>query len=390
MARIRQSDIAERLGVSQQAVAYALSERPAHHKKLSLETRQRILNTARKAGYVPHQAARSLRRGQTDNILVTTQAELHMAHVHLQISALHLELVSQGKEMLLELGSKSNSPDRVLRMLFGGSADALIVLGDGDWLAQLLYGLPDKLPKVMIGPGNPPGISSVEYDRVWATELAVTHLLEQGHRQVAMVYDFQESIPSKERLRGHRLALKKRGLKVDESLLFRAVAEPPNAVPIWEKICSRRPLPTAIFCYNDELALALIQAIRLDGLRVPEDVALVTMGDSRFTQLGDVPLTTVDMNPRQIAQVAVKMLLEQIQTPDVPVRRALVEPSLVVRASTLGPQKEMETDGPLMRVHYKKQGDGILRKERGRNGGGIQVTKTKAVKLNKTNKKGQI
>lgn len=336
MTGIRQADIAERLGLTQQAVAYALSDRPDYRLKLNRETRQRVLETAQQLGYVPHHAARALRRGRTDTVLVSTREQLHHAHVHEFIEALNEALVPHGKEMLLEMSARNETSARVLQTLAAGTADALVLLGyNRPALEELLRALPPRLPKVMVGPGDPPGIATAEYDRVRATELATSHLLEQGHREVALVFDITTDLPPQERLRGYRQAIERAGRRVDQSLLFRASAHEPDGVALWGRLRARQPRPTAVVCYNDELTLALLQAIHAEGRRVPQDVALATMSNTRLTRLGDVPLTSVDVDQPGIARAAVKIVLDQMQNPSAPVRHVRVQPRLVVRASSI-------------------------------------------------------
>lgn len=337
MAMVRQADIAARLGLTQQAVAYALSSRPDYRKKLSSQTRQRVLDTARQLGYVPHRAARSLRRGRTDTVLVTTRAQLHHAHVHELLEALNEALMARGKEMLLGMSTRAETSTRVRQTLAGGGADALVMLGYNRLtLKELLPALALGLPKVMIGPGAPANLSTVEYDRVFATELATAHLLAQGHRDVALIYDVIDDLPSEERLRGYRQAMDQTGVRVDPSRLLRASAQEPDGAALWKRLRALQPRPTAAVCYNDELTLALLQTICAEGGRVPRDLALVTMNNTRLTRLSLVPLTTVDVDPPSIARTAVEVLMEQMENPLAPVRHERITPRLVVRASSGG------------------------------------------------------
>ncbi|MBI4026872.1 MAG: substrate-binding domain-containing protein [Verrucomicrobia bacterium] len=103
---------------------------------------------------------------------------------------------------------------------------------------------------------------------------------------------------------------------------------------LWRQIAALKPRPTAIFSYSDELAVGLLRAIRVAGLSVPDDVAIVTQSNTRLTRIAEVPLTVVDGDSRGVAAAAVESLLEQVQHPLAPRRRVLRKPVLLARESS--------------------------------------------------------
>lgn len=349
MKVVTQVDIARTLGVSQTAVGYALGRHSANSPiKLSQHSQQRILEAARQMRYVPNRSARSLKLGRTNTILLATAEPLHNVYIHELVEEIEAELVDRGYEVLLRLlhrlMARTPDPEGAMRTFSRAYADGAILLGT-DALSvtyeMLVEKWPAELPVVNVGPGEHPRISSVSYDRVKATELGVGHLFDQGHRRIALVFDAVDRLPSQQRLQGYRAALAKGGVEFDESLLFRTPADC-DVKALWTRIANVQPRPTAMFCYNDELALRLIQIIHRVGLRVPQDIALVTLNNSRLACLDEVPLTAVDINNARIAQAVVETLLERIKKPDAAVRHILVEPHLVVRASSAGTQTNLE------------------------------------------------
>lgn len=328
-------DIARRAGVSHVTVSNVLNRRGFEHK-VSRTRAGQIRSIATELGYVPHRAARTLKLGKTYTVVVATKAQLHHPHVHELIEELREAFIPHGYQILLELLHRTPNPEGVLRSFTAGSADGLIVFGyETEWLGKLVANVPRGMPMVLVGPWEVAGFSSVSYDRVKAAELAVSHLVQLGHRRVLMIYDIQDDLPARQRVEGYRLVLDRAEIPFDESLLIRCAADG-DVRALWTKLKSIQPRPTAVYCYNDELALRLLQVIHSERLRVPESVAVVTQGNSRLTTLDETPLTAVDTNNRGIAQAVTEMLLAQIEKPNQEPRRVLVDPSLVVRASTVG------------------------------------------------------
>ncbi|MBI4028700.1 MAG: LacI family DNA-binding transcriptional regulator [Verrucomicrobia bacterium] len=334
MINARQIDIAKRLKISRQAVAFALSNQPCFQRKLRPATRQRVLRVAHKMGYVPHYAARSLKLGKTQTIVLATYETLHHPYVHELIEELQAELAVHGYQTVIELIHRAADQAHVYRTFMPGRCDGVVMLQ----LPSVARGMCEVMRRrgtsvVAIEPGEAEGFSRVDYDRVEVVRMGTSHLLERGRQRVAFVLDAKEGLRRKQRLQGYGAALKQFGLRFDRTLLFPWPVES-EARELWARIATLQPRPTAVICYNDELALRLMLAMRKAQVRIPQDVALVTQGNSRVTTLADVPLTAVDTNNPAIAKTVVEILLEEIKEPRTPPRRVLVKPCLVVRESS--------------------------------------------------------
>ncbi|MBI4028428.1 MAG: LacI family DNA-binding transcriptional regulator [Verrucomicrobia bacterium] len=333
ISRVSIYDIAQRMGVSHTTVSNVLN-RHGHERKVSRARSLQIRRFAEKMGYSPNHAARSLKLGRTNTILLSAFEALHHPHIHEMIEELQAALMPHGYQMMLNLMRNATDLTGVLRAFSCGWSDGAILLTNSTlFLEEMLQDRRREMPLVLVGPAHHLKVSCVSYNRAKAAELAVTHLLQQGHRRVAMVLDARDDLPGRKRVEGYRSAMEKEGLLADERLFIRSPVDA-DMRALWAGIERLKPRPTAVFCYNDELALGLLQAVHRAGLRVPEDVALVTMANSRLTTVADVPLTAVDTNNRGIAKTAVEMLLAQVRDSKAPVRQVLVEPFLVERASS--------------------------------------------------------
>ena len=129
MITVTQSKIAKKLGISRQAVGFALSRDTSDHGRMRPETRQQILATARQLGYVPHRAARNLASGKTYAIVLATDVSLRYAHAHDLIEELEVALTPHGYHLNLELLHRAPDRDAVYGSLTPGRCDGVIKYG---------------------------------------------------------------------------------------------------------------------------------------------------------------------------------------------------------------------------------------------------------------------
>lgn len=191
------------------------------------------------------------------------------------------------------------------------------------------------LPFVVIDPTGKPGpeVSSVGATN-WSGGLAATnHLIELGHRRVAIITGPPALLCSRARLDGYRGALGRAGLEVDEQLVrpgdFRVKAGYEQAKALF----ALRDRPSAIFAGNDLAALGVLRAAREAKLRVPEDVSVVGFDDIPLAEWSTPSLTTVRQPLTEMAAVAVRILLDSAEG-DPLKRRVELATDLIVREST--------------------------------------------------------
>jgi LacI family transcriptional regulator len=178
---------------------------------------------------------------------------------------------------------------------------------------------------------------SVAVDDVVGGEIAVRHLLDQGHRRIAFVGGELDIGQVRERREGALRALRAAGLGpdrlVDLTTSQLAVADGGNAGRRLAGLPAATR-PSAAFCANDLLALGLLQACASLGLRVPDDLAIVGYDDIAFAAAATVPLTSVRQPRRQLGRTAAELLLQETTDPAHEHRQVTFTPELVVRAST--------------------------------------------------------
>jgi LacI family transcriptional regulator len=180
--------------------------------------------------------------------------------------------------------------------------------------------------------GSHPSVSvNDELGGYWAT----MHLLRRGHDRVGFVAGPLRFSSAAMRLRGFERAHAEAGLQVDPALVRESGFDPVSGAAAASMLLALPDRPTAVFAVNDPVAIGVLAAARDLGLRVPEDLAVVGFNDNDLSQMLAVPLSSVSIPLEKMGRLAVDLLIEQIK--DGPPRSEVLEPRLVVRASSRRP-----------------------------------------------------
>ena len=195
------------------------------------------------------------------------------------------------------------------------------------------------LPLVLIDPINPvdPSLPSVGATNWQGAMSAVQHLLELGHRRIAMLRGY-ECLVDDARYHGYLAALSGYGIAVDEVLIGRANFRFEPAVTVAEEILGSPSPPSAVFAANDLEALGVMEAARRSGLSVPGDLSVVGFDDSMYASASSPQLTTVRQPFVQMGEVAYQLLSDQMERRDPAAVRVELAATLVIRESTAPPR----------------------------------------------------
>ena len=226
-------------------------------------------------------------------------------------------------------------------MLRRKEADGLIFLGHRlpKEAAALLRSMPPGRAPVVNGCEFTPrlGIPSVHIDNASAAADAMDHLYRLGHRRIGIITGPLASPLSRDRLSGVRAQAKKAKLEGDVIITNGDFSVESGAVAS-EGLLGRKDPATAIFCFNDEMAIGVMQTARRRNLSIPGDLSLIGFDDIRFARFLDPPLTTVAQPMRQIGEGTVKLLLQILRGEKMPESMTLPH-TLVVRSSTAPPRR---------------------------------------------------
>src|ERR1700732_444094 len=178
-----------------------------------------------------------------------------------------------------------------------------------------------------------PGLDYAGVDNAQGAQLAVEHLYQLGYHRIAFIGGSPNSSASQERVEGYQRALTRSGLQFDPHLVFPSAPTRRGGYDCVQRLLRIEDRPTAALCFNDVVALGLIEAIQLAGLKVGADFGVIgfnNIPDAAYSLPG---LTTVDTSPRQLGETAAELLLKRIEQPDSPTRTVILQPRLIVRES---------------------------------------------------------
>ena len=177
------------------------------------------------------------------------------------------------------------------------------------------------------------GFPTVSIDDVQAGMDATMHLIDYGHRDIAVITGDMNSTSSKDRLKGFELAMAKSRLTRRECLIVYGDYTLKCGETATEKLLIQKVRPTAIFCFSDEIALGCMYALRQHGYQVPDDISVIGFDNIPFAKYFAPPLTTIRQDFAELGRRCLHVLLGRIEGEPVPLR-VVVPVELVVREST--------------------------------------------------------
>ena len=324
-------ELAKHLKLSPTTLSLVLNGSPAA-ASIPPETQERIFAAAKGFNYRPNFLARSLRSQRTYTVGVLVP-ELSEGYSALVLSGIESFLLEQGYLCLVASHRhKAKLLARLPRFLFERCVEGLIGV-DTPYDQRL------PLPVVCIsGHLRTPGVTRIVLNHTMAAELALTHLQELGHRDIAFIRGQDFSSDTKVRWDSIRTVAQRMDLRVTPALVVQLDGDSPSPetgyVAARKLLASGKPF-TALFAFNDVSAIGAIRALQEAGRRVPEDVSVVGFDNIPGGAFHIPALTTVSQPLPRMGALAAEMLLKRIATPDAPCPEELdVDPELIVREST--------------------------------------------------------
>ena len=329
------NDVARAAGVSTSTVSYVLSGK----RPISAPTRQRVERSIRELGYRPHAGARAL-ASRTTNVLAI------MAPLRVDVN------VSVIMQFVTGVVTSARTFDYDVLLLTQDDATGLTRVGDGSMVDALimmdieaddprvpiLAGL--RQPAVLIGlPRNPAGLSCVDLDFESASRVAVRHLAQLGHRQIALigspraVVERHTSYADKMH-RGFTAQTAELGV---DGLYEPCESSHAGAIAVVDRVLAQMPAVTGLVVHNEVALPAIIATLRERGLTVPDDISLVAVCPLDIAVGQPLPLTSVDIPAQAIGQVAVEMAMARVAG-KLPAQTRLLAPVLTERLSTAPPR----------------------------------------------------
>jgi LacI family transcriptional regulator, galactose operon repressor len=324
--------LAEHLQLSPATVSLVINRSPAA-KSIPQRTQERIRTAARELRYYPNFFARSLRAQRSFTIGVVVP-EISEGYAALVMSGIEDHLLEEGYfYFVVSHRHRNDLIEEYPRLLQQRAVEGLIAVD-----TACHDGLP--IPVVAVsGHRDLPGVTNIVLNHARAARLAVEHLAQLGHRQMAFIKGQAFSSDTEVRWNAVRKAANEMGIPVNERLVGQLEGEsssPELGYEVTRKLLAVDPSFTALFAFNDISAIGAIRALREAGRRIPEDVSVVGFDDIQSAAFQNPALTTVRQPLRQMGETAAEILLARINaSAKSPYPKVItIEPELVVRSST--------------------------------------------------------
>ncbi|HEX4212128.1 MAG TPA: LacI family DNA-binding transcriptional regulator [Candidatus Dormibacteraeota bacterium] len=326
--------VAIRVGVAQSTVSRILNGVEGR-VPVTAATRERVREAVRELGYRPHPLARGLRGAGTSlvGLIVREIADPFFAAA---IEAVTGEARRHGYQLVLgHAESQAGAVLALSEILEMRHCDGLLVLGDvaeGPRLWEELRRDSRSVVGVCQG-GRSPGVPTVNVDNRRGVELVMGHLHELGHRRIAFV-DAGWGGDVAERRQAYLDLVAARGLEADPAYLQAGTNAPAAGETSVHALLGLARPPTAILCATDQVAMGALAAAAARGLSVPRDLSVAGFDDIPIARYAIPALTTVRQPVHEIMGVALRLLLELVADGGTAPGVRLIDPELVVRAST--------------------------------------------------------
>jgi LacI family transcriptional regulator len=340
---IRMRDIAKDLGVSVITVSKVLR----NHPDVGHDTRERVLARVKELDYRPNLAARSLVTGRTYLVGLIVPDLLHPFFAEIAKS---LSDVLRKSGYYLIISSSEEDPDleeQEVNQLLARQLDTLIIASCRSTAELFVRIQKQKTPYILIDRAMP-GVSAnyVGVDDVAVGLLATKHLIAIGCKRIAHIRG-PETSPGVGRWEGYKGALEQAGIKINDRYVTSArkvdIDTKERGAEAMAQLLHLKPKPDGVFCYNDPLAIGAMDYATEQGLRIPEDVAIIGCGNLHYDDSLRVSLSSIDQQSRRIGEVAARITLEILSSRlPPPPETVIFQPELIIRASTRrqGPSPE--------------------------------------------------
>lgn len=333
-------DIAKQAGVSHSTVSRALHSSPL----LSDETVERIRQIANEMGYSPSAAARSLKtnRSQALGVIVSAIDDPFFGEI-LQ----GIEEIAQEHSYSMLIAASQRNPDReraIVQDMRERQVDGLIICSASFSAEQRRKLLEYGIPIVMVNDQAAEEYRySIYHDDVDGSRQVTRHLLELGHQRIAYLGNSLSGRTTQDRLTGFRQEMAAARLNIPDEYAYEVPGGRPedgfNASRYFLDLPQR---PTALFCFNDMLAIGMLTGLHNHGIRIPEDISLVGFDNIVFSAYTSPPLTTLDQPKRYIGAEAARLILNLLDTSEEDPNQEIqkLKGKLLVRQSTAPPHNE--------------------------------------------------
>ncbi|CAH1216473.1 MULTISPECIES: LacI family DNA-binding transcriptional regulator [Paenibacillus] len=337
-------DIAREANVSVATVSRVLNN-TAPVKK---ETREKIDALIRKHQFQPNALARSLLRKETGTIgfilpditnpfFPEVLAGFDREAGKMGYTFFLCDTMSSDRESHLQYERES----RYLNLLMEKQVDGIVIIGGrvdlakpGQTLVDEIQEAAKRVPVLLLNGSLPKTkLPRVAVDQKRGMELAVQHLIDLGHKDIALIGGFEQMSNTQQRLQGFRSAMKQANLHIRKEWILVGGFSVERGLELTQRLLQRAERPTAIVCLNDLIAIGALKAAHQQGIAVPHELSIVGYDDIPLASYSIPELTSVSLRSQELGRQAAHTLDRLISGKKVPQLQTIL-PELIVRQST--------------------------------------------------------
>ncbi len=336
MKHVTIKDIARQLSISVSTVSRALVD----DKNIRKETKEKVLETAKRLGYKPNPVATNLKYGHTNTVGVIVP-EMVTPFASRVINGIQEVLYANGiKVIIAESGEDPEKEKENLRLMERFMVDGIIInlcsykKNKEEYLRLQKAEMPmvfyDRIPYGL-------DVPQVIVDDYMKSFFLVEHLIRNGRKRIVHIQGPDDVYNSIERSKGYRDALSKFRIPFDDTMLINAGLTFEDGKNAADRLLEKDIPFDAVFAFTDTLAIGAMNRLREAGKKIPEEVAVASFSGTELSTIVYPKLTTVEPPLFQMGKNAAELILEKIKDPSSPNRSIVLNAEIRTRASTSSP-----------------------------------------------------
>jgi LacI family transcriptional regulator len=338
MKRITIIDVAKRAGVSKGTVSAVINAK----NTVKPGTRDHILNVMKELHFRPKGVARNLKNGKEDKSIGIIIKDLNYPFYTSIAAGVEEYASNKGYSVIITSSENDHEWEKKFTHLFSakdikGAIIAPIIEGTSE-IEHLFKLKMINYPFVLLEDVKGIQANVVAIDNLKAIKKAVKYLIDSGHTKIVHFTGPLASSHTRERIEGFRHAFSESTLAFNDEMIVsigsRYEESYANTLKYF-KNRSKNDYPSAIVCFNDQQALAVITALKKIGIQVPEDISIVGNDDIYYAKIYPVPLTTIRAPKEEIGRTAAEILIRNIESSTIiPIERVVLDTEFIIREST--------------------------------------------------------
>lgn len=333
MKHVTIKDIAQYLSISVSTVSRALVD----DKNIRKETKEKVLETAKKLGYKPNPVATNLKYGHTNTVGVIVP-EMVTPFASRVVNGIQEVLYANGiKVIIAESGEDPEKEKENLQLMERFMVDGIIISlcsykkNKEEYLRLQKAEMPmvfyDRIPHGL-------DVPQVIVDDYMKSFFLVERLIRSGRKHIVHIQGPDDVYNSLERIRGYKDALTKFNISFDEKRVIRTGLTFEDGKNVADELLKRNISFDAVFAFTDTLAIGAMNRLRERGKKIPEEVAVASFSGTELSTIVYPELTTVEPPLFQMGKKAAELILEKIKNPISPNRSVVLNAEIRLRAST--------------------------------------------------------